>query len=178
MAWLTLADAQKVGISVEPFDLNNAQSSNANRQPTGPAQREEKPSLTLEVMAQRFFIDLQASWSQPNQQALTELRSVYPPSLWYYGRILSVDEVMKEKIAFAKRWENRDYKVSPGTVRANCNGSDFCTIIGIIQWRAYSPQRNVLSTGLAEVELGVRFTRGGPLILDEKSRVLQRQVTR
>ena len=127
------------------------------------------PSIQAVEAAEAF----QKSWSLPNGQALEFLDRLYAPELTYYGKRTSKEEVMREKVAFAKRWPERAYTVQPGTLTPACALDGLCTVEGVVDWNVYSPERNVTSSGSAKFDL--TFSTKGPLqIVAEGGKVLSR----
>ena len=68
------------------------------------------PSTALERQAKAFVLSLQAQWSGPNAEALAGLDALYEDEVMYYGNITKKDAVIKEKQAFARKFQERDYR--------------------------------------------------------------------
>lgn len=47
------------------------------------------------------------AWSGPASKAMAFMRSAYADNVDFYGRILSRDEVLKDKATFIERWPSR-----------------------------------------------------------------------
>jgi hypothetical protein len=177
MTWLSFSDAQKVGITVEPFNIGSYQNQSTSQAPAT-APKAQPNSTNIEQRAVVAYEAVQSLWSEPNNTALPKLASLYDERITYYGKLLDSNVVIKEKYDFANRWPDRVYFAEPGTLRASCNTSGLCWVTGIVNWRAHSPSRGTTSTGTAELELGFDMSGQKIKIFRESGKVLTRQVTR
>lgn len=177
MMWLSLDDAQKLGIDVEPFDLtSNKQESKPPKQtPVSPT---NIPISQLEDEAVKFFAELQRVWSLENYKSLNTIKSYYAPTVVYYGKTITRDEIMREKSEFAYRWSQRHYRPVAGTVKANCTSTGSCSVVGTVSWWSENTQQAVTSTGMAELRLGIQINNSIPTITIEEGHVISRDIKR
>ncbi|THK36773.1 hypothetical protein EHS39_17695 [Ensifer sp. MPMI2T] len=131
--------------------------SRANRQavPTVEAQTPGTPppsaALSMEAKALVFVAQYHEAWSRVNSQAMAFMRIAYADSVNFYGKEVSREDVLKEKAIFAERWPRRAYSVRHGSERVACGS--ICTISGVVEWYAHSPQRTRSSSGAADFSL-------------------------
>lgn len=79
------------------------------------------------------------------------MQKAYRDQVMFYGKLVSQDTVMKDKLTFAQRWPERIYSVRPGSETALCG--DKCNVTGIVEWFARSRERGKTSSGMAEFSL-------------------------
>lgn len=76
------------------------------------------------------------------------MRIAYADQVSFYGKDVSRDDVLEEKATFAARWPRRAYSVKHGSERVACGST--CTVSGVVEWFAHSPQRARTSSGAAD----------------------------
>jgi hypothetical protein len=176
MMWLSLNDAQRLGISVEPFDIASTQQQKT--QPKTPAPPPNISVSRLEDEAVKFFAEIQRVWSLENYNSLSTIESFYSNNVVYYGKTISREQVMREKTDFAYRWSRRQYRPIGGTVKASCTPTGSCSVTGLVSWWAENAQQRTTSTGTAELNLGIQIINAIPKISIEDGRVISRDVQR
>ena len=75
-----------------------------------------------------------AAWSNPQDPDGEGIRAFYAPVVIFYGRVVSADDLMKEKLVFARRWPSRTYIARPASSTAQCDSAGSCTVTGILDW--------------------------------------------
>lgn len=121
--------------------------------------------------AERYF----RSSSMVNTDALDFMRRVYAPELLYFGRWATRSEVLRDKAEFVIRWPERLYEIQPDSTRATCARLGACTVEGVVEWSAYSSERDTTSLGAASFRLVFSTLDPLTIVLDE-STVLSRQI--
>ncbi|MDR0528295.1 MAG: hypothetical protein LBG69_01605 [Zoogloeaceae bacterium] len=116
------------------------------------------------------------TWSQDNATALPYLAKTYSSTVNFFGIRKPAAAVMKEKRKFAKRWPVRDYKFMPNTASSKCGSPTKCSVSGTVEWRAYSVERNSLSTGNTEVSVDLSFLNNNFSIVGENERIVSRKI--
>jgi hypothetical protein len=167
--WLTLRDAEKIGIDVVPWA-------------TAPAARPAQPLVAAREMSERdlpnrarsFVNAVTAKWSDANSAGLSWLDALYADQVDYYGKRLSRDAVLTDKRRFTERWPERAYKVISSY--AECNASK-CFIDGYVDWQTRDIARKATASGVAGFAYVVVPSGGGFLITGENGRVVQRRET-
>lgn len=114
----------------------------------------------------RFF----AAWSNPDDPDGQAMRGFYAASVNFYGKQMSVEQVMQEKLRFARRWPMRSYAVEPDSFHISCSESDTCTVFGTLDWNAANSGGVRKSSGTARFSLSYK----GGHIIEEHGRVLSR----
>jgi clan AA aspartic protease (TIGR02281 family) len=113
----------------------------------------------------RFF----AAWSDPSDRDGETMRRFYAPVVNFYGKQISRDEIMQEKLRFARRWPTRSYIPEPDSLQVSCSASaPVCTVVGTVDWSASGGSRS--SSGSARFSLSYQ----GGRIVEEHGRVLSR----
>lgn len=128
---------------------------------------------SLELQSRDFLIDLNRTWSRPNEQALPELSAMYSDFVNFYGKVITHEALMAEKRAFAKRWPLRNYIMDESTLSISCI-SQTCNATSVIQWEARSVERRAHSKGWARLSVELSFEGGRPLVISEDGEVLRR----
>lgn len=116
-------------------------------------------------------------WSLPNPQAIQAISSFYLSHIEYYGKRIATSVVMSEKYAFVERWPYRNYRIRAGSASCICDAAGVCSVVGIVDWKAQSPERQAKSEGAARFRF-VLARRGTVKILLETSEVLERTVSK
>jgi hypothetical protein len=113
-------------------------------------------------------------WSETNRIALKKLPQNYAAQVKFYKNYWTRERVMKDKIAFAERWPERDYWFRPSRRASFCNKNDQCTVVGEVDWYAHSPQRSATSRGTSTIEITLEYSSGRFRITGEDGRVVSR----
>ena len=164
MRWLTLEDAEDVGIDVTHV---------ARAAPAEDAAKSGASRLTRAAIAavESYF----AASSEENPDAIRFLHRAYAPKVDYYGKETTRDAIIFDKISFVRRWPERRYTLRPDTLMAECADADACIVAGIYDWWAYSADRDSTSVGAAEFRFV--FSDLSPLtVTAEDSTVIARRV--
>jgi S1-C subfamily serine protease len=110
----------------------------------------------LEQEAKQFVVSLQARWSRPNTEALAGLSELYTDEVVYYGKMTKKDAVIKDEVAFARRFSQREYKARE-PISVWCKDSGVCTVSGLLDFRAIDPVAKILSEGVSTFEYKLIF---------------------
>ena len=125
--------------------------------------------------AQQLAIDYLGYWSAPNAIALGATPDFYAPKVLFHGRVMSARALAEEKRRFIQRWPQRYYTPRLGTLRTTCDpGREVCTVRTLFDFTALNPAQGAQSRGTANLELGVSFASGRPVIVFETSHVIRR----
>jgi hypothetical protein len=132
-----------------------------------------------EQAARQLAVDYLDFWSAPNALTLEVMPDFYGSKVVFHGREMSADALMQEKRRFVRRWPVRSYTARIDTLRASCEPSgEICTVRGLFDFTAISPERGRRSQGAADLELRVSLAGEHPTIVSETSRVVARGRTR
>ena len=115
--------------------------------PTAPGGTSELPPA-LKEQAIGFVESLINVHTRAAAYALDQVTHLYAATVNYYGRQLSLTDVLKDKTAYFRRWPERGYHVRPESISATCAGS-VCTVTGIYDWWVRSLPRNKQASGVA-----------------------------
>jgi hypothetical protein len=116
------------------------------------------------------------TWSTDAEAAIADVRRLYASRVNFYGRYLTREGLLREKVKFIRRWPIRHYSVRPGTMRVACEAQrQRCVVRSIIDWRAESSARRALSRGSSTFEQGVDFAASRPLVFRESGGVIQQR---
>ncbi len=175
ITWLTLSDAEKVGIEVRLL----------GRAPTSVASgtTEGKTIDSASLLQQRAvkFINQLYSWiSLSNSEASSNLANRYAESVDYFGSSLSGNDAVDREERFMARWPIREYRADPNTVQATCNSVFLtCDVSGILNFEAASPDRKQISKGKSTFHYRLTFASTAdtePKIVAEDGKVLERSI--
>lgn len=173
MTWLSADDAKKNDIDVKILEPSNPSSGYGAPQ-SGPS---HSPS-SLRAKVGEFVSLLFAVWSGPNDKVAAILPRLYGAHVLFYGRNLSDDEVLADKMKSINRWPQRLYKMREGSLAVECNEAvGACKASGIVDWVVRSPARNAQGGGASSFEYTFEM-RDGPLrITAEGGSVISRLPT-
>ncbi|RWX40272.1 hypothetical protein E0H93_32180 [Rhizobium leguminosarum bv. viciae] len=125
----------------------------------------ENPSQAALAFVARYH----EAWSLPNTQAMAFMRQAYADNVDFYGKQLSISDVLKDKETFAERWPDRAYSVRYGSQAVRCIVT--CQVTGTVEWFSRSVPRGKVSSGVADFE--VVWDPKSKKILAESSKVLR-----
>jgi Trypsin-like peptidase domain len=129
----------------------------------------------LRSRATSFVLELFRNRSEPNDAELPRLRGLYGDQVSYYGKIISWQAVVDDKLKFAARWPDRKYQVRSGSLVADCDQvSSTCKVEGIVDWQAQSPARQASSSGSASFSYSLASVGQSFIVVSENSSILQR----
>jgi hypothetical protein len=118
------------------------------------------------------------TWSTRKGAAVSEVQRVYAPRVRFYGRLLSRQELAREKTRFVHRWPIRSYAHRPGTMRFSCSvARRQCTVRSLIDWRTANPKRRAVAAGASRFEQAMEFARRSPrpLVFYENGSVVSKR---
>ena len=144
---------------------------------TAPASWAQSGETHATASIQQRSADLARSylqtWSSNARAALDPVPQLYAPRVRFYGRVLDRNRLLREKAAFVQRWPVRHYAHRPGTMRVSCDaGSARCVVRSVIDWRAESRARRVVSRGASRFEQGIDLSGSHPVVFLESGAVL------
>jgi hypothetical protein len=145
MTWLTLRDAERIGIDVVPWALDQA-----------PAAKPAQPKVASRETGERdvasraasFVAAINSKWSGTNAGGLDWLNTLYAQEVDFYGKRLTRQAVIAEKRRFSERWPERDYSIQTNSMKSQCSSSE-CIVTGNVQWETRSIARGATASGLA-----------------------------
>ena len=120
-----------------------------------PAPQKQSPSTTMEQQAKEFVLALEARWSRPNSEAFVGLDTLYENEVMYYGKMTKKDAVIKDEVAFARKFPEREYK--PREPMSVWCSNNVCTVSGLIDFRAMDPVAKIISEGVTTFEYQLIF---------------------
>ena len=202
ITWLTIADANRLGITVRVLPSRPGREEAPEAEPPAPARPatppapkpghddttsvllpemtapepvEATPALSQEDGARRFVAEYFAHWSESGPEALRYFEASYSPRVAFYGQSVAREALMTGKRSYVQRWPVRVYTARPQTVRVFCNeATRTCTVTGTVDWDCRNPGRGTESRGAARFLLTVEDASGEGTILAENGAVLSR----
>ena len=163
--WLTVDEANRLGIPARLFQLNGGPTEHAAARAVTPRQR------ALEAMNAYF-----SAGSSDALTATSWLSAHYATSVVFYGRSTAVAEVLRNKRAFVKRWPERLYIPIVKSVVVDCSRDGrSCLIKGPVEYECRSHTRGAYSAGLASFSLTIDVSSSIPRVTGERSKVLVRR---
>lgn len=132
---------------------------------------EAKSGETLEMTAIRFVQNLVELDSVDSGQALAKVRATYAEFIDYYGKLMTLSEVLADKSAYFRRWPERYYRVRPNSTMATC-ANGMCMVSGVCDWVVRSVPRNKQAKGAAKFSYTIRLG-DAPKVIAEGGAVLK-----
>ncbi|MDC7742572.1 hypothetical protein [Rhizobium binxianense] len=173
MRYLTSSEMAQFRITTLIGPLSDVEKKDAPAAPSSPppGPDQDRASATApdyQAQVQQFVERYHNAWSTANGPAISFIRGAYGPQVHYYGKTVSLDDVVREKGVFADRWPKRAYSVRPGTEIVSCISS--CEVTGEVEWFARSAARNKASSGIASFTM--TWDPATKRILAESSKVI------
>lgn len=172
MTWVTMSEAQQMGIEVTLFTLPNQQSEPKKSNPPAIVGDTE----TLHRKATEFILSLFKQWnSRDASSVLHFVEYSYDQNVNYYGKLKSKQDVLSDKRKFIERWPQRTYQVRDGSMIVQCDfSSSTCNVSGILDWHVSSLSRKAKSSGSARFNYDLNLA-SSIVITQENGIVLERQ---
>jgi hypothetical protein len=165
IAWLTPAEATRVGIDVKVFDPP------IDKPSSGSQEVASMRSRTVDFIASMYRAvngppDTWVSWAKSN----------YADQISYFGEALSRDEMIARADKWFARWPSRRYVPRESSYEIFCETTQqTCKAKGTLDFRAESLERQESSTGVATFDIALSFEWvGGPRIISENGQTLER----
>ncbi|MGO7153188.1 hypothetical protein [Rhizobium leguminosarum] len=176
MRYLTSSEMANWGVTtpgaVGGTDVASTPSSTPAQVPTtspsedaNPTSKSDDPSQAALAFVSRYH----DAWSLPNSQAMAFMRQAYADSVDFYGKQVSITDVLTDKETFAERWPDRAYNIRHGSETVSCIVT--CRVTGTVEWFSRSVRRGKTSSGIADFE--VVWDPASKKILAESSKVLK-----
>lgn len=151
MRYLTAGEMEEYKVTTSSVTSHPPQTATSSA-PSLPATNSQsivrtEPS-TNKKRAEDFLLAYHDAWSQPNANALRFMDKAYAEDVVFYGKTLSRTGIIDEKRTFAARWPKRAYVLRHSGLDIVCNKE--CSVSGIVDWFAQSPDRGRISAGSAE----------------------------
>lgn len=121
-----------------------------------------------------FVRSLVAAHSDGRQDARSLVTNTYAGNVSYFGKSLSISEIIADKQRYFERWPERSYRIRDEALSVHCQTYALCTVAGIYDWSVRSVPRNRQASGTARFSFMIKVD-GNPLVLSEDSEVIQRQ---
>jgi hypothetical protein len=151
MKWLSMDEAGQHGIDVSllpPVD--------ASPPPPEINAVASKPLENLEGRATDFVLSLATRWSGPNADMLRSLDDMYADQVFYHGKLMPRQEVLRDKRRFAEKWPERSYKIRPHSVSTTCYDEfQICRVKAIVERELANTKAHAKSRDVASFEYRV-----------------------
>lgn len=152
MRYLTASEMANYKVTIDgPMNAEVAATNGQVTPSVTPVVRTRPTTTTPEDRALAFMARYHNAWSNPNSEALGFMDRAYADTITFYGKSVTKIDVLADKRKFADRWPRRAYSVRFGSERASCGSA--CTVSGVVDWFAESPERGRMSSGAAEFTL-------------------------
>ena len=121
------------------------------------------------AMAQRRLEAYVNTWSANADINPSSVDHYYANRVIYYGKLMSRQEVLRDKLNYIAVWPERHYGIVPGTVSADCNRQrTACRVSGIMAWDRRSTTGRS-SIGRARLTLVLSRDSGGKIVRESAS---------
>jgi hypothetical protein len=126
----------------------------------GALSQEAYAPLSTEA-AQRRLEAYVETWSANREINASNVGHYYADRVIYYGKPMSRQQVLRDKLNYIATWPERRYRIVPGTVSAACDRRHImCRVSGIMAWDRRS-RTGRASTGSARLTLILSRESGG-----------------
>jgi len=135
---------------------------------SGALAQEASGPLTTE-MAQRRLQAYVNTWSSNEDINSSSVDHYYADRAIYYGKPMSRQQILRDKLNYISVWPERHYRIVPGTVSAACDrGHNMCRVSGIMAWDRRS-RTGRTSIGTARLTLILSKASGGRIARESAS---------
>jgi hypothetical protein len=164
--WVDTASANQLGIATSEFRLDDTGPIAPPSKPVGNSPRQRSLALV-----NAYF----SAGSAGATSAIEWMSSHYGGSINFYGKATPLGEVIKQKIAFVRRWPERLYVPVNKSLTVVCAADQqSCRVTGNVQYECRSYVRGAHSAGLASFALTVNL-RSRSIFTEESGAVIQRR---
>jgi hypothetical protein len=109
-----------------------------------------------QAQIERFVREYFDSWSGPNEEALSRLKTFYLDTVSFYGKEKAFQAILNEKTVIAAKWPKRRYTVSNTTVSCNEFVPDkFCNVSATVDWAISNPDTGASKSGESQFNFGL-----------------------
>ncbi len=120
-----------------------------------PAQARSSPPDERELNA--YF----GVWADDQSIKPDVIDRYYSTRVDYYGQLLTLKELYRNKLSLVRLWPYRQYTVEPGSVLRSCNADRTrCDLNLILNWRAINPFQSRGTEGSTTVSLTMVYEDG------------------
>jgi hypothetical protein len=182
MQWLNDREANLLGIDVVtlPNETNDTSSNSKVGNSTvipalpEPQRKEAIPATAVnnEEAAISFVNRIVDEHLGDMAQALSYVSNNYGTKVVYYGKRLSLTEVIADKQAYMERWPIRQTSIRQQSIRSKCD-IDNCFVTGIYDWAVSNPPLKKKAFGSATFGYGFALTPE-MIVIYEDGKVLER----
>jgi len=131
-----------------------------------------------EAQAGAFAQTYLRTWSGLDTVGPADVSAFYADRVLFYGQVVDQAGLLAQKRRFLERWPERSYRPHPESLHAACNDSQgTCRVRVLFDYEAAARDEARRSSGLALLDLTVRFADRRPAITAESSRVIGRGET-
>ena len=112
-----------------------------------------------------------AIWDRDSNVTLANVRRLYASNLIYYGRAMTPESLLRDKLDFIRRWPQRRYAVEPGTATRRCDaGENRCVLTVTLDWHTSGfggsrAGRSRVTLALAREDGALKIVREGAVTL-------------
>lgn len=131
------------------------------------------PSRTPEAAARSFLSQYYYVSSSQGEAAGNDLSDLFAPTVNFYGKMRTRNDIMIEKRAYNARWDGRRFLVQPDSLSVSCDG-DTCRVSGRVQWDFESSLLRRNSRGMSSIEFTFANVLTNPKVISEWSKVDER----
>ena len=135
---------------------------------SGALAQEASGPLTTEMAQQRLQAYVN-TWSSNEEINPSSVDHYYADRVIYYGKPMSRQQILRDKLNYISVWPERHYRIVPGTVSAACDrGHTLCRVSGIMAWDRRS-RTGRTSIGSARLTLILSKGSGGRIARESAS---------
>ena len=114
-----------------------------------------------------------AIWDQNGNVTAENVAKLYAPTLVYYGHPMTRAALLRDKLAFVRRWPDRRYAVEPGSASKSCSpDGDRCELSATLVWHTEGAGR--ARSGRSRIHLDLARSDGSLKIVREGAVTLAR----
>ena len=125
---------------------------------------EEADSPLSTATAQRRLEAYVDTWSANKAINAANMSHYYADRVIYYGKPMSRQQVLRDKLNYIAVWPERHYQIVPGTVSAVCDRQHTaCRVSGVMAWDRRSRVGH-RSVGSARLTLTLSRASGGRIV--------------
>jgi hypothetical protein len=129
---------------------------------TGAALAQEQRPAGQQDAARKLDLYVQV-WAQDAGVNASSVREFYAPRVVYYGKSMSREQVLRDKLNYIAAWPVRDYTIRPGSAATRCTAQGLCEARAILAWDRTS-RAGKRSSGASRLTLVFSQREGGKIV--------------
>jgi hypothetical protein len=102
-------------------------------------------------------------WSRDGGVTPATMREFYAPRVIYYGKAMSREQALRDKLNYIRAWPARTYSIQPGSATTRCTPQGLCEARAVLLWDRTS-RAGRRTSGASRLTLVFSQAEGGRIV--------------